>query len=305
MSEDRGRPVSEGRGIDPASDTDPEDRDTAGGVARTGDDDAGERVRPENGGAGGEADGTEEETRSVKDAVEIEAPPERVWRSLTEAAELERWFPLEARVEPGEGGSIWMSWKNEYAGESEILVWDPPRRLRITWGGEGSGQVTDYLLEGSEGRTLLRVVTSGFPTDPSWDEWVEGTRFGWRYELRALKHYLEEHEGEDREVVYLRRRVTLPRRQAWERLFSARGLGERPLGGAPFDVTPPRQYAAVVDDPPGAMIRVSTEPCMPGTDGCDVTLFLTAWGDQEERLARLEATWSPLLEELFPEGETP
>lgn len=44
--------------------------------------------------------------RSAGGTVEIEAPIERVWRALTEAAELERWFPLEARVEPGEGGSI-------------------------------------------------------------------------------------------------------------------------------------------------------------------------------------------------------
>lgn len=33
-----------------------------------------------------------------------------VWRALTEAEELTRWFPLQARVTPGEGGEIWMSW---------------------------------------------------------------------------------------------------------------------------------------------------------------------------------------------------
>ena len=113
-----------------------------------------------------------------------------MWQALTDASELERWFPLEARVTPGEGGSIYMSWKNEYTGESSILVWDPPHHLRTSWGFDATGQsqVTDYLLEGRGRRTVLRVVTSGFPLDASWDGWVEGTRRGWVFELSALKH---------------------------------------------------------------------------------------------------------------------
>lgn len=65
-------------------------------------------------------------TRSATGRVEVEASPERVWKALTDAAELVRWFPLEARVEPGEGGTVFMSWKNEYAGESKILAWRRP-----------------------------------------------------------------------------------------------------------------------------------------------------------------------------------
>ncbi|MFQ5890029.1 MAG: SRPBCC domain-containing protein [Gemmatimonadota bacterium] len=247
-------------------------------------------------------------TRAAEGTIEIDAPPERVWRALTEAAELERWFPLEARVEPGEGGSIWMSWKNEWAGESEILAWDPARRLRISWGwpdATGHAQVTDYLLEGRGGRTLLRVVTSGFPLDPSWDDWVEGTRRGWRFELESLKHYLERHAGEDRQVIYLRRRVRLPREEVWARIFGPGGLDARSLGGKPFDDEPPLQYAVVVDDPPDALLRVSNEPCYLGADGRDITLWLTAWGGHERRLAEIEAEWSRLLARLYPEGEAP
>jgi uncharacterized protein YndB with AHSA1/START domain len=62
-----------------------------------------------------------------------------VWQALTDACELERWFPLEARVTPGEGGSIYMSWKNEYTGESSILVWEPLHHLRISWGFDPTG----------------------------------------------------------------------------------------------------------------------------------------------------------------------
>lgn len=245
------------------------------------------------------------DTRAAEGVVEIEATAERVWRALTEAAELERWFPLEARVEPGEGGSLFMSWKNEFAGVSEILAWDPPRLLRTTWGWspEGPAQVTDYTIEGRGGRTMLRVVTSGFPVDPSWDDWVEGTRRGWAFELTSLKHYLERHPGEERDVVYLRRRVALSRDEAWARAFGPDGLGERPLGGEPFDHEPPIQYAAVVDDPPGGLMRLSLEPHgAPGT--LDVTLWLQAWGAERGRLAEIDPEWRRLLERLYAEGES-
>lgn len=252
--------------------------------------------------------GTTAGGRTAEGEERIEAPPERVWRALTEAAELERWFPLEARVEPGVGGSIRMSWKNEFAGEMEILAWDPPRRLRTSWafGSEpGEAQVTDYRLEGDGGDTVLRVVTSGFPEDAEWDEWVEGTRRGWRFELRSLKHYLEEHPGRDREVVYLRRRVPLGAAAAWERLFGPGGFEPRPLGGRPFDRTPPVQYAAVVDDPPGGLLRFSVEPSHAGDGTRDVTLWLSAWGAHGPRLEEVRHAWAEALDRLFPEGETP
>ena len=246
-------------------------------------------------------------TRSIEDEIEIDAAPEVVWRALTDAVELERWFPLEARVEPGIGGSIYMSWLNEYAGSSEILVWEPNRHLRTTWGavdGSEPRQITDYTLEGRGGRTVLRVVTSGFPADPSWDGWVEGTRQGWRYELSSLKHYLERHRGEQRKVVYLRRRVALPAEETWRRLIGQEGLGERPLGGTPFIDEPPLQYAAVVADPPDALFRASAEPRF-GEEGLrDVTLWLAAYDGDGARLAAVREDWTRLLARVYPEGES-
>jgi uncharacterized protein YndB with AHSA1/START domain len=244
-------------------------------------------------------------TRSAEGAIEIDASPEQVWRALTDAAELERWFPLEARVEPGEGGVIWISWKNEYAGDCRILAWEPPRHLRTSWGWSEGGptQMTDYEIEGRGGKTFLRVVTSGFPADASWDAWVEGTRLGWRYELASLKHYLERHAGEDRAVVYLRRRVPQSREDAWARVFGSGGFGDGFPVGHPFDVDPPVQYAAILDEPKDAMLRISMEPCY--VDARDVTLWIAAWGESAKGLAAIESEWSERLERLFPEGAAP
>ena len=248
-------------------------------------------------------------TRSAQGTVEIAATPERIWKALTDATDLVRWFPLEAAVEPGEGGSIYMSWKNEYAETSKILAWDPPRRLAIVWGwGESKDQhpqMTEYRLEARGKTTVLRVVTSGFPADPAWDEYVEGTNRGWVFELQSLKQYLEHHDGENRRVVYLRRRVPTTAAAGWERLFTPSGLGERPFDAGVFDRKPPHQYAAIVSELGGGLFRASCDPCMTATDHRDVTLWLQAWGDQRDALDQYAEAWPRLLTRLFPEGVPP
>ncbi len=250
---------------------------------------------------------TATDTRSATGRIELHASPEAVWKALTDAAELVRWFPLEARVEPGEGGSIFMSWKNEHAAESKILAWEPMKRLVTSWGwgddAESQPQMTEYLIESQGETTILSVVTSGFPNDPSWDAYVEGTNNGWIFELQSLKQYLEGHAGQDRDAVTVRRRTPISAEDAWTRVFSDAGLGSRPLQGAPFNEVRPVQYAAIVDE---GIFRVSFEPCGSGsgTESREVALWLQAWGHDRERLPAVEAKWHLLLESLFPEGET-
>ena len=48
---------------------------------------------------------TDTKRRSFSMSIDIDATPEEVWRALTDAGELMRWFPLQARVTPGKGGS--------------------------------------------------------------------------------------------------------------------------------------------------------------------------------------------------------
>jgi uncharacterized protein YndB with AHSA1/START domain len=247
-------------------------------------------------------------TRSAEGQIMIDAPAERVWHALTDARELERWFPLDARVEPGPGGRIWMSWRNEFVGDMKILVWDPPKHLRTAWAFHESdqpGQVTDYLIEGRGGTTVIRAVTSGFPLDASWDGWVEGTNRGWAFELRSLRHYLERHVGEPRSVAYLRRRVPLSVDAAWARLVGERELAPWLTGGDAFDTRYATQYAAIVRDPVDAMFRASAEPGAPGADLRDIVLWLSAWGPHEPRIREIQARWSDLLVRLFPDGSTP
>lgn len=245
------------------------------------------------------------ETRSAEGEITVDVTAERVWQALTDERELVRWFPLDAKVEPGPGGSVYLSWLNEFAATTEIQVWDPPRHLRTAWSfhEEGPTQVTDYYIETRAGRTVVRAVTSGFPLDQSWDGWVEGTERGWAFELRSLKHYLERHAGEPRHVVYLRRRIPLSNEEAWLRLTGDRELAPWLTGGQVFDRRPAGQHAAVVNDPADALFRASVEPGGPGTDQREIVLWLSAWGDPGCRMDELRTKWARVLEQLFPEGQ--
>jgi uncharacterized protein YndB with AHSA1/START domain len=189
--------------------------------------------------------------RRIEASIEIEASVEAVWKALTDAEELTRWFPLQARVQPNVGGSIWLSWGPPYEGEARIEVWDPYRRLRTTDQGFGNSDVVgaprrpaegvmgsgesqpakaqaslDYQLEGRPGKTTLHLVHSGFGQDNDWDEEFDSVRRGWQHELRSLRHYLERHRGTPRLAIWPR--VPLPPggsvMQAWERLTSRDAL---------------------------------------------------------------------------------
>lgn len=70
-------------------------------------------------------------TRSIVHEIEIDAPIETVWKALTEAEELTRWFSELARVTPGVGGSYWVSWGEGQSGESRVEAWEPGRRILL------------------------------------------------------------------------------------------------------------------------------------------------------------------------------
>jgi len=145
------------------------------------------------------------------------------------------------------------------------------------------------------------VVTSGFPDDPNWDAWVEGTRRGWQYELQSLKHYLERRRGNDRNVVYLRRRVTSTAEQAWSRIDLREILGDA-ASLEPFIEDAPHQFAAVVPELGNSLLRVSVDPSMSDPQGKDVTLWLASYAVSAERLRTISKSWQELLERRFPEG---
>jgi len=64
--------------------------------------------------------------------------PERVWRALTEPAELEHWFPTTIEGERARGAPLTFAFRAVDIADMEgtMLACDPPRLLEFSWGGD-------------------------------------------------------------------------------------------------------------------------------------------------------------------------
>ncbi|QKG23589.1 SRPBCC family protein [Actinomadura verrucosospora] len=69
-----------------------------------------------------------------------EHPVDRVWRLVSDPAELARWFPSpQITIEPAAGGAITFSGDPvmpEATSTGRVLAFDPPRRFAFSWGGD-------------------------------------------------------------------------------------------------------------------------------------------------------------------------
>lgn len=176
--------------------------------------------------------------RCFEMSIDIDAPADAVWRALTEAKELTRWFPLEARVVPGQGGSMYWGWGGDWGGESKIAVWEPDRRLKLVETrqafdadgkplgrhGDDRDLVVEVTLESHAGTTRLRLVHSGFGVGADWDDELDGVSNGWQIELRGLKDYVEKYRGRDRLFAWARSSSDLPQEEVWARLTGPEGV---------------------------------------------------------------------------------
>jgi uncharacterized protein YndB with AHSA1/START domain len=197
------------------------------------------------------------DTRSHEHEIEIDAPIEDVWKSLTDDEELTRWYVLDAKVEPRAGGSYWVSWGEDMEGSGHIDVWEPPRRLRLVGASLDATPeivepvVEEYTLETRGGKTVLRLVHAGIPDTPDWDRFYDGTKHGWPPFLVALRHYLEQHRGKPRQFRLVTGTIDLPPEEAWARLTGAAGYRALGLDGAILLDDSPRVLVttvAVLDD---------------------------------------------------------
>ena len=119
-----------------------------------------------------------EQTRAFRMSLDLDATPDQVWRALTEAEELVRWFPTGARVTPGKGGRMLWSWGYGEDWVTSIDEWEPGKLLRLVqeearpYDAQGHplppGEVEaariamEFTLETVQGKTRLRLVHSGF-----------------------------------------------------------------------------------------------------------------------------------------------
>ena len=63
-------------------------------------------------------------------------PPDKVWRALTDPAELKRWFPSSIEGDRTQGAKLRFLFEGSFEGamEGTMRIYDPPRLLEYSWG---------------------------------------------------------------------------------------------------------------------------------------------------------------------------
>lgn len=267
------------------------------------------------------------DTRSHSHEIEIDAPIEQVWRALTDAEELTRWFAEEARITPGEGGSYWVSWGEGQAGISKIEIWEPERRLRLAnlhgqsdFGPEAAKQsmkspiIEEYTLTSREGKTVLRLVHSNIPNSAEWDGFYEGTDKGWDMFFLGLRHYITKHYGRPRKNVLVMQPIPFGFDEAWNKLIGEGGLqaltslisGDRysfttsagdHLMGEVLAARPPKILCATVDNMNDSLLSVAFEEMAGRTY---LYLTLGTFGMDAQEFEALRNRWTGWLSRIYP-----
>ncbi|MBN6053531.1 SRPBCC domain-containing protein [Nonomuraea sp. RK-328] len=107
-------------------------------------------------------------TREMRADVVVDAEPDAVFDSLVDSEKATRWFGYPIAIEPRVGGRFAMGGFDN-PNPAVIVDLEPGRRLSVDWGPVGVGT---WELEGSDGRTRLTLVQSGFEGDlPPYGAW--------------------------------------------------------------------------------------------------------------------------------------
>jgi uncharacterized protein YndB with AHSA1/START domain len=267
-----------------------------------------------------QTDAPEMRTRSIELEIEIDAPPEAVWKAISEAEELVRWFPMEAEVDPGEGGRVWVSWGDGIGWTSRIAVWEPNKRLRSIDEAPPDAPpmpvevALEYEIEGRGGKTVLRLTHSGFSADADWDQFIDSVTAGWTYFLRNLKHYLERHRGVARRLIKWRRPLTVAVAEAWRMLSDPSALGmadarpgehwsssplpDVPAGGEVWMVREPYNFAATIASLNDAVLFVEMEP---GGEVEHCGIWLSTYGLPDDQVDEIERQMTARLDVILPQ----
>lgn len=116
------------------------------------------------------------ELTRIDKTIELKAPPDRVWRALTNVEELSAWFQVTIEGDIAPGAEVWMtSVHPQHAGQRFLVRFGemtPPRRFVWEWHPGEVDPSLDYsreprttvtfTLEPSEGGTRLTVSETGF-----------------------------------------------------------------------------------------------------------------------------------------------
>ncbi len=235
--------------------------------------------------------------RSHETRVEIDAAIEDVWKALTDPDEAARWFAPKMEIDLKSGGDHVADWGPGLRWRSTIEVVEPIRHLRLSEIRDEvfsvarerrklppARLVQDYYLESEQGRTVLRMVHSGFGSDEAWDEEYDGTRQGWKACFLRMKLMLERHRGESAvNFIVTKPMPGLSRAEALAQVRAAAPSGLTIV----FDGE--TEFAGIVADWNHSVFNVSSQTV---TGGCMVYVEFVLWGIEESKAQAIRAEWA-------------
>jgi hypothetical protein len=147
--------------------------------------------------------------------------------------------------------------------------------------------VDEYTIERSDGKTVLRLVSSGIPNAPEWDGFYDGTNSGWPSFFRVMRHYLEHHRGKARATIKIAGKLSGSPEEAWARLANAPAFSQVVFAKAP------NMLECTVRELDDAYLAHA----MMGADY--VYTVLSVWGRSASEVDAIRARWQPLLESVI------
>ena len=141
------------------------------------------------------------DTRTIEQTLTVDAPPADVFRALTDADALKRWWITDGTSDPRSGGRFRYEWKMAEAGRDHVQEGSydavvPGVVVAYPWAaGEAGDTHVTFALAQDDGGTRVSLVHSGFATDPATDAIHAQHDQGWHGFLTNLKSVLE--GGED------------------------------------------------------------------------------------------------------------
>jgi uncharacterized protein YndB with AHSA1/START domain len=160
----------------------------------------------------------------ITDEVTTPASPEQAWQAVATGPGLDSWFMGANQVEPRLGGRARADF-GAFTSESTVTAWEPPRHVAYRGEGEdGTFMVFEYLIEGRDGGTVIRVVHSGV-LGGDWEAELDALRKGDPMYVRTLGQYLAHFRGRTATPVQAWGPQQPDQERVWEGL--KRGLGLR------------------------------------------------------------------------------
>ena len=142
------------------------------------------------------------DTFSVSRTINIQAPREKVWRTVTEPELISQWFGQITLSGSGAGAAGTIGWPGERQVPIRVDTFDPPAEVSYRWCNEEDplpetvdqqhSTVFTFTLDETPDGTQLTVVETGFEHTSDPTAMMADHRGGWDGELDKLVALLED-----------------------------------------------------------------------------------------------------------------